>query len=271
MGNFQKYWDIIFNMSASYAPKLLLAIITLIAGLWILKKVIKLIRKIMAKSSVDLALQTFIVPLLSILFKVLLILSVISMVGIETTSFIAILASAGFAIGMALQGSLGNFAGGVLILLLKPYKIDDFIEAQGFMGFVKEIHIFNTVLLTVDNKRVFIPNGAISNGPITNFTAEDKRRLDLSFGIGYGDDIDKAKGIIEKIIKEDERVLPEPAYLVAVGQLGDNSVNFTVRVWCKTDDYWNINFDIHEKVKKEFDANGISIPFPQRDIHVYNH
>ncbi|MFH1049531.1 MAG: mechanosensitive ion channel domain-containing protein [bacterium] len=271
MDNLQSYWDLIVKMSAVYAPKFLLAVITLIVGLWIIKRVVKLIRKIMAKSSVDPSLQSFLVPLISILFKILLILSVVSMVGIETTSFIALLASAGFAIGMALQGSLGNFAGGVLILLFKPYKIDDYIEAQGFQGAVKEIHIFNTVLLTVDNKRIFIPNGAISNGAITNYTAEDKRRLDLSFGIGYGDDIDKAKGIIEKIIKEDDRVLSEPAYLVAVGQLGDNSVNFTVRIWCKTGDYWNINFDIHEKVKKEFDANGISIPFPQRDIHVYNH
>jgi len=271
MDSLQSYWDLIVKLSASYAPKFLLAIITLVVGLWIIKRIVKIIRKLMQKSSVDASLQSFLVPLISILFKILLILSVVSMVGIETTSFVAILASAGFAIGMALQGSLGNFAGGVLILLFKPYKVGDYIEALGFAGTVKEIHIFNTVMLTVDNKKIFIPNGAISNGPITNYTAEPMRRLDLIFSVGYKDDIDKAKGLIEKVIKSDDRILSDPAYMIAVGQLAENSVNLTVRVWCKTDDYWNINFDFHEKVKREFDASGISIPFPQRDIHVYQH
>ena len=271
MENLQNYWDMIIKLSVSYAPKLLLAIITLILGLWIIKRIMKVIRKLMQKSSVDASLLSFLVPLISILLKVLLLLSVISMVGIETTSFVAVLASAGFAVGMALQGSLGNFAGGVLILLFKPYKVGDYIEAQGFAGTVKEIHIFNTVMLTVDNKRIFIPNGSISNGPITNFTAEAIRRLDLNFSIGYKDDIDKAKNIIHSIINSDNRILTEPAPLIAVGQLLENSVNLFVRIWCKTDEYWNINFDFQEKVKKEFDEKGISIPFPQRDIHVYQH
>ncbi|ROL61555.1 mechanosensitive ion channel family protein, partial [Bacteroidetes/Chlorobi group bacterium ChocPot_Mid] len=152
-----------------------------------------------------------------------------------------------------------------------PYRVGDFIETQGFTGTVKEIHIFNTVLLTVDNKRIYIPNGAISNGAITNFNAEPLRRLDLSFGIGYNSDISKAKEILEQIIKSDKRILDEPQYMIAVGQLSDSSVNLTVRVWCKSEDYWNINFDFNERVKREFDVNGISIPFPQRDIHIYQH
>jgi small conductance mechanosensitive channel len=271
MDKIQDYWELISRLALTYAPKLLLAIITLLVGLWLIKKVVKLIKKLMLKSSVDPSLQSFLIPLISILFKILLILSVISMVGIETTSFVALLASAGFAIGMALQGSLGNLAGGVLILLFKPYRVGDFIETQGFTGTVKEIHIFNTVLLTVDNKRIYIPNGAISNGAITNFNAEPLRRLDLSFGIGYNSDISKAKEILEQIIKSDKRILDEPQYMIAVGQLSDSSVNLTVRVWCKSEDYWNINFDFNERVKREFDVNGISIPFPQRDIHIYQH
>lgn len=271
MDNLQSYWEQIVKLSASYAPKFLLAIVTLIIGLWLIKRVVKIIKKIMQKSSVEASLQSFLVPLISIIFKILLVLSVISMVGIETTSFVALLASAGFAIGMALQGSLGNFAGGVLILLFKPYKVGDYIEAQGFAGTVKEIHIFNTVMLTVDNKKIFIPNGAISNSAITNYTAEPIRRLDLSFGIGYQDNIDKARNIIQAVINSDSRILTEPAPLIAVGQLSENSVNLIVRIWCKTEEYWDINFDSQEKVKKEFDSNGISIPFPQRDIHVYQH
>jgi small conductance mechanosensitive channel len=270
MDKIQGYIDQIVALAVGYAPKLLLAIITLIIGFWVIKKIVKLMNKMMDKKDIEQSLKKFLDSLVSIILKILLIISVISMVGIETTSFVAIIAAAGFAIGMALQGSLGNFAGGVLILIFKPYKVGDFIEAQGYSGAVRSIEIFNTVLITPDNRKVVIPNGPLSNGPITNFTAESTRRLDLSFGIGYGDDIDKAKSIIEKVITADERVKKEPAHLIAVGQLADSSVNITVRVWCDTSEYWNINFDIHERIKKEFDANGISIPFPQTDVHLYN-
>ncbi|MFC2130035.1 mechanosensitive ion channel family protein [Bacteroidota bacterium] len=269
MENIQVYLEQFLKLAIAYTPKVLLAIITLLIGLWVVKKVVKVLNKVMDKKDVDQSLQGFLSSLTSIILKLLLILSVISMVGIETTSFVAILAAAGFAIGMALQGSLGNFAGGVLILLFKPYKVGDFIESQGYSGVVQSIQIFNTVMLTPDNKKIIIPNGAVSNGPITNFTAETIRRLDLSFGIGYHDDIDKAKSVIEKIINGDERIKKDLTHLIAVGQLADSSVNITVRVWCDTSEYWNIYFDIHEKIKKEFDANGVSIPFPQTDVHLH--
>jgi small conductance mechanosensitive channel len=271
MDNFQVYWNQLIGFFVLYTPKLLLAIIVLIAGLWLIKRLVKLLDKLMERREVDKSLHSFIDSLAGVILKILLLLTVISMVGVETTSFIAILASVGFAIGMALQGSLGNFAGGVLILFLKPFKVYDYIEAQGFAGTVQSIQIFHTILLTPDNKRIIIPNGALSNNAIINYTAEAIRRLDLSFGIGYQDNVDNAKALIDKVIKADARILLDPAPMIAVGLLADSSVNFTVRVWCNTDDYWKIFFDIHEKMKKEFDENGISIPFPQRDIHIYNH
>jgi small conductance mechanosensitive channel len=271
MNNLAHYWENIINMLAFYAPKFFLAIFILFLGLWIIKKLVKLIDKIMSKRNVDKSLHTFFKSLLSVGLKLLLIVSVISMAGIETTSFVAILASAGFAVGMALQGSLSNFAGGILILTFKPYKVSDYILAQSYEGTVQSIQIFNTILLTPDNKRISIPNGILSNGAIVNFTAENKRRLDLVFGIGYSDDIDKARGILLRIIENDERIYKEPAPFTAVGKLGASSVDFTVRVWCDTSEYWNIHFDLLEKVKKEFDASSISIPFPQSDVHIYQH
>jgi small conductance mechanosensitive channel len=171
---------------------------------------------------------------------------------------------------MALSGTLQNFAGGVILLILKPFRVGDFIEAQGFMGTVKEIQIFNTILKTPDNKTIIIPNGGLSTGSMTNFSTEPLRRVDFSFGIGYGDDIDKAKGIINGLIKADSRILADPAPFVAVGELADSSVNFVVRVWADSGDYWGIFFDLTEKVKKAFDKEGVSIPFPQTDVHVYN-
>jgi small conductance mechanosensitive channel len=191
------------------------------------------------------------------------------MVGIATTSFVAILGAAGLAIGLALQGSLANFAGGVLILLFKPFKVGDYIEAQGYSGTVNEIQIFNTILKSLDNKTIIIPNGNLSNDCITNYSTEPLRRVDFVFGIGYEDDIKKAKEVLLTIIKSDSRVLKEPEPFVSIGELGDSSVNFTVRVWCNKEAYWDVYFDMFEKVKLEFDKQGISIPFPQRDVHLY--
>jgi small conductance mechanosensitive channel len=191
------------------------------------------------------------------------------MIGVETTSFVAILAAAGFAIGLALQGSLGNFAGGVLILLFKPFKVGDFIEAQGETGSVKKIQIFNTILTTGDNKTIIIPNGPLSNGNITNYSTQDTRRVDMVFGIGYDDDIKKAKTILEKMIKSEKRAIRLEDSLVAVGELADSSVNFKVRVWVNSGDYWGVYHDFHENVKLTFDKEGISIPYPQMDIHQY--
>jgi small conductance mechanosensitive channel len=190
------------------------------------------------------------------------------MLGVETTSFVAILGGAGLAVGLALQGSLANFAGGVLILIFKPFKVGDFIEAQGHSGTVKEIALFNTILNTPDKKTVIIPNGAVSNGSITNYSAEEMRRVDFLFGIGYEDDLKKAKDIIWDELKKDDRILSEPESLVVISELADSSVNITVRVWCKTEHYWPIYFNIIENVKLAFDAASISIPFPQQELHV---
>lgn len=268
-GEYAKYYDMIFDMAIGYGPKLILAILTLIIGLWLIRLLTKSLAMRMEASLIDISLRKFILSLIGITIKVLLFISVASMIGIQMTSFIAILGAATLAIGLALQGSLANFAGGVLILLFKPYKIGDSIEAQGFSGKVSDIQIFNTVLKTGDNKTVIIPNGNLSNNNIMNYSTEGTRRVDMVFGIGYSDDLRKAKDLLNKIVMEDSRVLKDPVHLVAVSELADSSVNFVVRVWCKSSDYWNIFFDMQEKVKLEFDKNGISIPFPQRDIHLF--
>ena len=191
------------------------------------------------------------------------------MVGIETTSFVAILGAAGLAVGLALQGSLANFAGGVLILMFKPFKVGDLIEAQGFIATVKEIQIFNTILKTADNRIVIIPNGSLSNGSMVNINQESTRRVDFVFGIGYEDDIDKAKSILNTLADNDSRVLKDPAKVIVLSELADSSVNFTVRLWAKTEDYWGVYFDMQEAVKKSFDQQGISIPYPQQDVHMH--
>ena len=193
------------------------------------------------------------------------------MIGIETTSFIAVLGAAGLAIGLALQGSLANFAGGVLVLLFKPFRVGDFIDAQGVAGTVSEIQIFNTILTTPDNKKVIVHNSQITGGSITNFSAHDTRRVDMVFGIGYGDDIAEAKSILESLVHEHELVLNDPAPVVRLHELADSSVNFICRPWTKTGDYWAVYWDITHAVKESFDSNGISIPFPQQDMHVYHH
>ncbi|HEX37631.1 MAG TPA: mechanosensitive ion channel [Candidatus Cloacimonetes bacterium] len=252
-----------------YGPKLLLAIVVLIVGNIIIKWLKKIIIKAMDKGKVEVSLQRFLVSLISIGLRILLLISVASMIGIATTSFVAILGATTFAIGLALQGSLSNFAGGVLILLLKPFKVGDVIEAQGYLGKVHEIQIFNTILKTFDNKVIYIPNGSLSNGNITNYSQEPIRRVDMTFGIGYGDDIKKAKDVLISIVEQDSRVLQDPAPIIAVSNLGDSSVDFAVKVWCDTAEYWNVFFDMQEKVKLTFDEKGISIPFPQTDVHLY--
>ena len=269
MENTQNYINKAIELTMTYGPKFILAIIVLFLGLWIIKLITKMMMKSFERSKIDLSLQKFSANLISALLKVLLFVSVASMVGIATTSFVAIIGAASLAVGLALQGSLANFAGGVLILLFRPFKVEDVIEAQGFIGKVHEIRVFNTVLKTFDNKTIIIPNGAISGGSIINYSTEPQRRIDMSFGIGYGDDIKKAKNVLQGLIDEDSRILKEPAPLVALSELGDSSVNFVVRVWGNSADYWSIYFDMQEKVKLTFDQEGISIPFPQRDVHLY--
>jgi small conductance mechanosensitive channel len=254
-------------MVMNYLPKALLAIVTLLIGLWLIKRAVAVIDRQLG--SRDPTLNSFLCGLISITLKVMLLISVASMVGIATTSFIAVIGAAGLAVGLALQGSLANFAGGVLILIFKPFKVGDAIEAQGFVGAVAEIQVLYTVLNTFDNRRIVIPNGSLSNGTVTNISAYDTRRCDMSFGIGYSDDIDKAKAVCKRLVEEDVRVLAEPAPLIVVGALGESSVELTVRVWTKSSDLWPLYWDMQEKVKKTFDAEGISIPFPQRDVHLY--
>lgn len=257
------------ELSATYAPKLALAVITLVVGLYIIRGISKIIVLSMEKSKVDKTLIPFVHNLVSWGLKALLFISVASMVGVATTSFVAVLGAAGLAVGLALQGSLGNFAGGVLILIFKPYGIGDLIEAQGHLGVVKEVQIFNTILLSPDNKRVIIPNGAISNGSIINYSAEDKRRVDLVIGIAYESDVPKAKEVLMEVLKNNQWSLSDPEPQVAVSELADSSVNLVVRPWCKPEDYWNIYFSVTEQAKAALEANGITIPFPQTDVHIH--
>lgn len=259
----------IYDLAIVYGLKLILALVTLVIGLWIIKILHNVIRRKMEKSNMDLTLRSFLLPIVSVLLKVLLIISVISMLGVEMTAFVAVLAAAGFAIGMALSGSLQNFAGGIMLVTFKPFRVGDFIGAQGHMGTVKEIQIFNTILKTPDNKTIIIPNGGLSTGSMTNFSLEPRRRVDFTFGIGYGDDIDKARNVLRGLIDADERILKDPEPVIVVSALGDSSVDFTVRVWAEAANYWAIFFDMNENVKKAFDENDISIPFPQRDVHIY--
>ena len=266
-----KYYDQVISLAIDYSPKLIMAIVTLFIGFWVIKRLVNVLEAGLNAKQVDQPLVYFLGNLANILFKGLLIISVASMIGIETASFIAAFGAAGLAIGLALQGSLGNFAGGVLILFFKPYKIGDLIEAQGHLGVVKEIQIFNTILTSPTNKRIIIPNGAMSNGSIVNFTSEGVLRVDLVVGVSYDADIKQAKEVLENILKNDDRVLKDPAYTVAVSELADSSVNFVVRPFVNVADYWGVYFDVTEKAKLELDAANISIPYPQRDVHLYKH
>ncbi|MFL1407426.1 mechanosensitive ion channel family protein [Marinobacter sp. M1N3S26] len=268
-GKASEWLDIAVEMIMQYAPKVVLAIVTLIIGLWLINRVVRLLdARLMAR---DPTLAKFLGGLIGALLKIMLLISVASMVGIATTSFIAVIGAAGLAVGLALQGSLANFAGGVLILIFKPFKVGDTLEAQGFLGSVAEINILYTIVNTFDNRRIIIPNGSLSNASLVNVSYYDTRRCDLTFGIGYGDDIDKAKDIIKRCIDENDKVLSDPAPTIAVAGLGDNSVNILARPWVKTDDLWPTYWELTEKIKKAFDQEGISIPFPQRDVHIYQH
>ena len=225
----------------------------------------------MTKSNTDQTLVKFVGSLSYIALLAFVVIAALNQLGIQTTSFIAILGAAGLAIGLALQGSLGNFAAGVLMIIFKPFKVGDFIEGAGVAGTVEKIQIFTTQLKTPDNKTIIVPNAKMTGDNITNYTMKGTRRVDFVFGIGYEDDIDKARKVIEGIIAADSRVLKDPAPMVAVSELADSSVNFVARAWTSADDYWGFYFDTTENVKKQFDAGGISIPYPQRDIHVYEH
>jgi small conductance mechanosensitive channel len=261
--------DLISSMITQYAPQVVGAILTLIIGFWIIGQITGVLKRTMEKSGLDPTIRPFLASLVSVGLKVLLLLSVASMFGIETTSFVALFGALAFAVGMALQGSLGHFASGVLILVFKPYKVGDLVEiGGGNVGTVKGIQIFNTVLVTLDNKHIIVPNGVVTSNVITNISGQGIIGVELTFGIGYNDDIDKARKIILEVGKKCPHILDDPAQGVVVAELGDSSVNLATRPFCKSEHYWDTFFFMQENVKKAFDAEGVSIPFPQMDVHM---
>lgn len=250
-----------------YSGKLTLAVITLLVGWWLISRLTSSIGRMLEARKVDRALSSFISSLVSIVLRVLLLISVASMIGVETTSFIAMIGAAGLAIGLALQGSLANFAGGVLIMLFRPFRAGDWIEAQGVSGSVDSIQIFHTTLKTADNKVVIVPNGALSNGHITNYSREPRRRADINIGIDYSSDIKRAREVLLEIA-QDPRVHVDPAPVVFVTGLGDSAVNLSLRVWVATGDFWPVTFSFTELAKERLTEAGIGIPFPQRVVHL---
>ncbi len=261
----------VWELMTLYGIKVIMALVILIVGRWVAKAISNMIRRMMSKADVDATLQKFVGNMAYIALLVFVVLAALSQIGIQTTSFIAVLGAAGLAIGLALQGSLSNFAAGFLMIIFRPFRVGDYIEGAGTAGTVEEIQIFTTTLVTPDNKTVIIPNASLTADNIINWTAKGTRRVDMVMGIGYEDDIDKARQIIKDQLAKDERILADPAPQIAVVELADSSVNFVVRPWVKATDYWGVYMAVNEAVKKAFDANGINIPYPQRDIHVYQH
>lgn len=261
--------DEIIDFAVDLGINLLVAIIILFVGFKLAGILSRAVVKILEKRESAIGLITFSKSLVSAIVKVLTVITVFTQLGVEMTSFIAILGAAGFAIGMAFSGTLSNFAGGVIILILKPFKVGDYIEAQGESGTVTEIQIFHTILLTPDNKTIILPNGPVSTGNVTNYSTQDTRRVDFTFGFGYGEDLKFAKETVLEIINSHPKVMKDPEPFVRLGSLGDSSVNLTVRIWSKKEDYWDIHFYVNEKVYEKFDeVEGLSIPFPQMDVHV---
>jgi len=262
--------DLVKEYLVPFGIKLAAAIVVLFLGRWVIKLIKKGLEKVMIRRKMEASLSSFLMSLVSVLLTFFLIMSIIGILGINTTSLVALLASAGLAIGMALSGTLQNFAGGVMIMLFKPFKVGDFIAAQGYEGKVNSIQIFNTTILTPDNKTVILPNGALSTGPVTNFNKETDRRVDWVFSISYGDDYDKAKAVLQGLCDADERILKEPKPVIELLKMSDSSIDITVRVRVKPEDYWAVFFSMNELVYKTFPKEGLNFPFPQVDVHVKN-
>jgi small conductance mechanosensitive channel len=258
----------LIELTLSTGPSLLWALIALIGGWYIIGWAVMLLERTFEKTDFDRSLESFLTSLASVGLKVVLLVSVAGMLGFETTTLITMLGAMAFAVGMALQGSLANFAGGVLILIFKPFRAGDFISAQGYEGTVSAVQIFQTILKTVDNKQVVIPNGDLSNGSIVNYSATGTRRVDMVFGIGYDDDLKKAKTILEDIVSQEKRALKDKPVLIVLGNLGDSAVEVYCRFWVASGDYFAVKFDMNERVKEAFDAAGISFPYPQQDVHL---
>lgn len=261
----------LIEIGSSISISLLMALAILIIGRQLVKLILRLITVALEKSNVEDTVRIFVTNLLNTLLMILVFIAAINQLGIETTSIIAVLGAAGLAIGLALQGSLSNFAAGILIVIYRPYKVGDYIEAGNYAGTVKDIQIFSTVLKTPDNKIVVVPNGSIMNGSIVNYSDQDTRRIDLIVSCGYEDDIDKVRSVLEDILKKEKRVLKDPKPQIAVTELADSSVNFIFRPWVKRTDYLPVYYSLLEEVKKRFDKEGISIPYPQSDVHIHNH
>ncbi|HBQ60197.1 MAG TPA: mechanosensitive ion channel protein MscS [Balneolaceae bacterium] len=268
MENFSISPEEMMSFVTTFGPKLLAAVATLVIGLWIVKLVVSGVGKGLNKSNVDDALKSFLKSLVSILLKVMVYISALGMLGIEMTSFIAVLGAAGLAVGLALQGSLANFAGGVLILFFKPFKVGDFIERGNESGTVEKIDILHTHLQTPNNQLIVVPNGQLANSPVVNYSAKETRRAVFPVGIGYTSDVKKAREVMLEVLNNDERTLPEPAPMVVMTNLGDSSLDLSVRAWTNTGDYWGYFWDNLEKMKEELDKAGVEIPFPQRDVHL---
>ena len=271
--SFQDAMSKLANMLVSFGFKLVIAIVVFYIGRFIIRKINQLLTNVFDKRHVDLSLKTFMLSFTKILLYFILVVTIIGILGIETSSFLALFASAGVAIGMALSGTLQNFAGGVLILILKPYKVGDYIEAQGFAGTVKEVLMFNTVITTPDNKTIMIPNGVLSTGSINNYSVQPMRRVDWSLSIQYGDDFEIASAAIKEILNSDGRVVkddPSQAVFVGLKELGDSALILTIRAWCHSADYWGLYFDITQRMYAELPQKGVHFPFPQLDVHLVN-
>ncbi len=260
--------DNFYALLIDYGIRLLAAILVLVIGLKVIKAIVALVATRLERTEADNTLSPFLVSSLKVLLQILLIISVASMLGVEMTSFIAVLGAVAFAVGLALQGSLANFAGGVLILLLKPFKVGDYIEAAGYGGTVKEIQLFYTMLDTPDNKRIIIPNAVLSNASAVNYNVNPLRRVDFNFGVGYEDDLEKVKSTLQDIAKNHPLALDDPPPQILLGEYGDSAVYFYLRLWCKREDYWTIYFEVLEAAKQRFDQEGINIPYPQHDVHL---
>ncbi|MCP4442127.1 MAG: mechanosensitive ion channel [Aureispira sp.] len=267
--DFAEFWKTIGPSVVEAGKSLGLALVVLFIGLSIAGRITKGFGKVMESRDMDASLRPFLKSLVGTILKVLVLLAAASTLGMEVTSFVAILSAAAFAVGMALQGSLANFAGGVLILVFKPFKVGDLVSAQGFTGNVKEIQVFNTLLVTLDNQIIILPNGAVSNGAIQNLTMAGTRGVDLTFGISYNADIDKARTIIQQVANACPQITEPEKTTIFVGELADSAVNFAVRPWTKPEHWWDVYFYMHEHVKKEFDKAGVEMPFPQMDVHVH--
>ena len=255
------------DWSIDAGGRVLAALIVFIIGRFLVSFLNKMVARLLARRKVEASVQTFVKSLVNILLTILLIVAVVSKLGVETTSFAALLASAGVAIGMALSGNLSNFAGGLIVLLLRPYKVGDWIEAQGVSGTVREIQIFHTILTTADNKVIYIPNGALSSGTVVNYSRENTRRIEWVIGVEYGEDFAKVESTVRRILAEDGRILPDPAPFVAVHALDASSVNVVIRVWVKSEDYWSVYFDLNKNIYAVFNEEGIDFPFPQLTVH----